>query len=108
MTVLTGMMQPMTQLMLRRNLAALSATSASTDDMDATSGDAAEVAAALEAASAAIAAGPSNTDISDLPAAGEEQDGEEGHSDKPEGWFEAQQKAEASKRKAEKSSDGEE
>ena len=89
-------------------LAALSATSASTDDMDATSGDAAEVAAALEAASAAIAAGPSNTDISDLPAAGEEQDGEEGHSDKPEGWFEAQQNAEASKRKAEKSDDGEE
>ena len=89
-------------------LAALSATSASTDGMDATSGDAAEVAAALEAASAAIAAGPSNTDISDLPAAGEEQDGEEGHSDKPEGWFEAQQNAEASKRKAEKSDDGEE
>ena len=89
-------------------LAALSATSASTDGMDATSGDAAEVAAALEAASAAIAAGPSNTDISDLPAAGEEQDGEEGHSDKPEGWFEAQRNAEASKRKAEKSNDGEE
>ena len=89
-------------------LAALSATSASTDGMDATSGDAAEVAAALEAASAAIATGPSNTDISDLPAAGEEQDGEEGHSDKPEGWFEAQRNAEASKRKAEKSDDGEE
>ena len=89
-------------------LAALSATSASTDGMDATSGDAAEVAAALEAASAAIATGPSNTDISDLPAAGEERDGEEGHSDKPEGWFEAQRNAEASKRKAEKSDDGEE
>ena len=89
-------------------LAALSATSASTDGMDAPSGDAAEVATALEAASAAIAAGPSNTDISDLPAAGEEQDGEEVHSDKPEGWFEAQQNAEASKRKVEKSDDGEE
>jgi hypothetical protein len=89
-------------------LAALSATSASTDGMDATSGDAAEVAAALEAASAAMATGPSNTDISDLPAAGEEQDGEEGHSDKPEGWFEAQREAEVSKRKAEKSDDGEE
>ena len=37
----------------------------------------AEVAAALEAASAAIAAGPSNTDISDLPTAGAEQDDDE-------------------------------
>ena len=89
-------------------LAALSETSESPDAEDDTSGDAAEVAAALEAASAAMAAGPSNTDISDLPAAGSEQDGEDEGGDKPAGWFEAQQEAETSKRRAEKSSDGEE
>ncbi len=89
-------------------LAALSETSGSPDAEDNTSGDAAEVAAALEAASAAMAAGPSNTDISDLPAAGSEQDGEREGSDKPAGWFEAQQEAETSQRRAEKSSDGEE
>ena len=89
-------------------LAALSETSESPDAEDDTSEDAAEVAAALEAASAAMAAGPSNSDISDLPAAGSEQDGEDEGGDKPAGWFEAQQEAETSKRRAEKSSDGEE
>ena len=89
-------------------LAALSETSESPDAEDDTSEDAAEVAAALEAASAAMAAGPSNSDISDLPAAGSEQDGEDESGDKPAGWFEAQQEAETSKRRAEKSSDGEE
>ena len=89
-------------------LAALSETSESPDAEDDTSEDAAEVAAALEAASAAMAAGPSNSDISDLPAAGSEQDGEDEGGDKPAGWFEAQQEAEKSKRRAEKSSDGEE
>ena len=89
-------------------LAALSETSESPAAEDDESGDAAEVAAALEAASAAMTAGPSNTDISNLPAAGSEQDGEEEGGDKPAGWFEAQQEAETSKRRAEKSSDGEE
>ena len=38
-----------------------------------------------------MAAGPSNNDISDLPAAGAEQDDKETDvSDKPAGWFEAQ------------------
>ena len=64
------------------------------------------MAAALEAASAAMAAGPSNNDISDLPAAGAEQDDEETDvSDKPAGWFEAQQNAEASKRDEDKTDD---
>ena len=58
-------------------LAALSAASDSPEGAEETSEDAAEVAAALEAASAAMAAGPSNTDISDLPAAGAEQDEDE-------------------------------
>ena len=75
-------------------LAALSAASDSPEGAEETSEDAAEVAAALEAASAAMAAGPSNTDISDLPAAGAEQDEDEDGSDKPAGWFEAQQNAE--------------
>ena len=81
-------------------LAALSAVSDASNGSDEASEDAAEVAAALEAASAAMAAGPSNTDVSDLPAAGAEQDDDEqtGDSDKPTGWFEAQQNAEASKR----------
>ena len=81
-------------------LAALSAASDASNRSDETSEDAAEVAAALEAASAAMAAGPSNDDISDLPAAGEEQhnDEESDGNDKPAGWFEAQQNAEASKR----------
>ena len=82
-------------------LAALSATSDASDTVDETSGDAAEVAAALEAASAAMAAGPSNTDMTDLPAAGAEQD--DAGSEKPAGWFEAQQNAEAAKRDEDKS-----
>ena len=84
-------------------LAALSSTSDASDNADETSGDAAEVAAALEAASAAMEAGPSNTDITDLPAAGAEQDDAE--SEKPAGWFEAQQNAEAAKRDEDKSDD---
>ena len=88
-------------------LAALSAVSDASNESDKTSEDAAEVAAALEAASAAVAAGPSNTDISDLPAAGREQDNDEetDGSDKPAGWFEAQQNAEASKRDEDKTDD---
>ena len=88
-------------------LAALSAVSDASNESDKTSEDAAEVAAALEAASAAVAAGPSNTDISDLPAAGREQDDDEetDGSDKPAGWFEAQQNAEASKRDEDKTDD---
>ena len=84
-------------------LAALSTASDASDNADETSGDAAEVAAALEAASAAMAAGPSNTDIKNLPAAGAEQD--DAGSEKPAGWFEAQQNAEAAKRDEDKSDD---
>ena len=84
-------------------LAALSTASDASDNADETSGDAAEVAAALEAASAAMEAGPSNTDITDLPAAGAEQD--DADSEKPAGWFEAQQNAEAAKRDEDKSDD---
>ena len=84
-------------------LAALSTASDASDTADETSGDAAEVAAALEAASAAMEAGPSNTDITDLPAAGAEQD--DADSEKPAGWFEAQQNAEAAKRDEDKSED---
>ena len=84
-------------------LAALSTASDASDNPDETSGDAAEVAAALEAASAAMAAGPSNTDITDLPAAGADQD--DAGSEKPAGWFEAQQNAEAAKRDEDKSDD---
>ena len=84
-------------------LTALSTASDASDNADETSGDAAEVAAALEAASAAMAAGPSNTDITDLPAAGAEQD--DAGSEKPAGWFEAQQNAEAAKRNEDKSDD---
>ena len=88
-------------------LAALSAVSDASDGSDKASEDAAEVAAALEAASAAVAAGPSNTDFSDLPAAGAEQDDHEeaDDGDKPAGWFEAQQNAEASKRDEDKTDD---
>ena len=88
-------------------LAALSAVSDASNESNEESEDAAEVAAALEAASAAIAAGPSNTDISDLPTAGAEQDDDEqiGDSEKPAGWFEAQQNAEASKRNEDKTDD---
>ena len=88
-------------------LAALSAVSDASGESDESSEDAAEVAAALEAASAAVNAGPSNTDISDLPAAGAEQDNDEGRdgSDKPAGWFEAQQNAEAAKRDEDKTDD---
>ena len=84
-------------------LAALSGALDTPDGAEETSGDAAEVAAALEAASAAMAAGPSNTDITDLPAAGAEQT--DADSEKPAGWFEAQQNAEAAKRDEDKSDD---
>ena len=87
-------------------LAALSAISDASDGSDETSEDAAEVAAALEAASAAMAAGPSNTDISDLPAAGAEQDEDGDGSDKPAGWFEAQQNAEKAARGEGSAEDG--
>ena len=87
-------------------LAALSAASDSPEGAEETSEDAAEVAAALEAASAAMAAGPSNTDISDLPAAGAEQDEDEDGSDKPAGWFEAQQNAEKAARGGDSAEDG--
>ncbi len=88
-------------------LAALSAVSDASNESDEDFEDAAEVAAALEAASAAIAAGPSNTDISDLPTAGSEQDDDEQtpDSEKPAGWFEAQQNAEDSKRNENKTDD---
>ncbi len=87
-------------------LAALSAVSDASNESDKASEDAADVAAALEAASAAMAAGPSNNDISDLPAAGAEQNDEETEvSDKPAGWFEAQQNAEASERDEDKTDD---
>jgi len=87
-------------------LAALSAASDSPEGTEETSEDAAEVAAALEAASAAIAAGPSNTDISDLPAAGAEKDDDEDGGDKPAGWFEAQQNAEKAARGEGSAEDG--
>ena len=87
-------------------LAALSAASDSPEGAEETSEDAAEVAAALEAASAAMAAGPSNTDISDLPAAGAEQDEDEDDSDKSAGWFEAQQNAEKAARGEDSAEDG--
>ena len=87
-------------------LAALSAASDSPEGAEETSEDAAEVAAALEAASAAMAAGPSNTDISDLPAAGAEQDDDEDGGDKPAGWFEAQQNAEKAARGEDSAEDG--
>ena len=83
-------------------LEALSATLASEGNED--SNDAAE----LEAAAAAIAAGPNDPDTSNLPAAGEEKGGNsDDNADKPDGWFEAQQSAEALKREAEKSDDEE-
>ena len=83
-------------------LEALSATLASEGNEDAN--DAAE----LEAAAAAIAAGPNDPDTSNLPAAGEEKGGNsDDDADKPDGWFEAQQSAEALKREAEKSDDEE-
>ena len=83
-------------------LEALSATLASESNEDAN--DAAE----LEAAAAAIAAGPNDPDTSNLPAAGEEKGGNsDDNADKPDGWFEAQQSAEALKREAEKSDDEE-
>lgn len=73
---------------------------------DAADDEAADVAAELEAAAAAMAAGPSNPDTADLPPAGEEDGGDsEDNADKPAGWFEAQQNAEASKRGEEKSDD---
>ena len=83
-------------------LEALSATLASEGNENAN--DAAE----LEAAAAAIAAGPNDPDTSNLPAAGEEKGGDsDDDADKPDGWFEAQQSAEALKREAEKSDDEE-
>ena len=83
-------------------LEALSATLASEGNEDA------NVAAELEAAAVAIAAGPNDPDTSNLPAAGEEKGGNsDDNADKPDGWFEAQQSAEALKREAEKSDDEE-
>ena len=67
--------------------------------------DAAAVAAELEAAAAAMEAGPSNPDTSDLPPAGGEDEAEADSTDKPAGWFEAQQNAEASKRDEDKPED---
>ena len=70
-------------------------------------GEAAAVAAELEAAAAAMAAGPSNPDTTDLPPAGGEEDAgsDDDNADKPAGWFEAQQNAEAAKRDEDKSDD---
>ena len=71
-------------------------------------GEAAAVAAELEAAAAAMAAGPSNPDTTDLPPAGGEEDAgsdDDENADKPAGWFEAQQNAEAAKRDEDKSDD---
>ena len=83
-------------------LEALSATLASEGNEDA------NVAAELEAAAAAMAAGPNDPDTSNLPAAGEEEGGNsDDDADKTDGWFEAQQSAEALKREAEKSDDEE-
>ena len=83
-------------------LEALSATLASEGNEDAN--DAVE----LEAAAAAIAAGPNDPDTSNLPAAGEEKGGNsDDNADKPDGWFEAQQSAEALKREVENSDDEE-
>jgi hypothetical protein len=83
-------------------LEALSATLASEGNEDA------NVAAELEAAAAAMAAGPNDPDTSNLPAAGEEEGGNsDDGADKPDGWFEAQQSAEALKREAENSDDEE-
>ena len=83
-------------------LEALSATLASEGNEDA------NVAAELEAAAAAMAAGPNDPDTSNLPAAGEEKGGNsDDNADKPDGWFEAQQSAEALQREAEKSDDEE-
>ena len=67
--------------------------------------DAAAVAAELEAAAAAMEAGPSNPDTSDLPPAGGEDEAEADSTDKPAGWFEAQQNAEAFKRDENRSDD---
>ena len=53
-----------------------------------------------------MAAGPSNTDISDLPAAGAEQDDEDEGGEKPAGWFEAQQNAEKAARGEGSAEDG--
>ena len=50
-------------------------------------------------------AGPSNPDTSDLPPAGGEDEAEADSTDKPAGWFEAQQNAEASKRDEDKPED---
>ena len=73
------------------------------DDAD----EAAAVAAELEAAAAVMAAGPSNPDTTDLPPAGGEDDAgsDDENADKPAGWFEAQQNAEAAKRDEDKSDD---
>ena len=87
-------------------LEALSATLAPEAEDDA--GEAAAVAAELEAAAAAMAAGPSNPDTTDLPPAGGEEDAgsnDDENADKPAGWFEAQQNAEAAKRDEDKSDD---
>ena len=87
-------------------LEALSATLAPEAEDD--GGEAAAVAAELEAAAAAMAAGPSNPDTTDLPPAGGEEDAgsnDDENADKPAGWFEAQQNAEAAKRDEDRSDD---
>ena len=86
-------------------LEALSATLA--PEAEENTGEAAAVAAELEAAAAAMAAGPSNPDTTDLPPAGGEEDAgsDDDNADKPAGWFEAQQNAEAAKRDEDKSDD---
>ena len=89
--------------MLGATLAADGEITQDTANLEETASEAADVAAELEAAAAVMAAGPSNPDTSDLPLAGGEEDSE--NADKPAGWFEAQQNAEAAKRDEDKSDD---
>ena len=85
--------------------AALAPEGEAAPEADNDGSDAAAVAAELEAAAAAMEAGPSNPDTSDLPPAGGEDEAEADGTDKPAGWFEAQQNAEASKRDEDKPED---
>ena len=85
--------------------AALTLEGEAAPEADDDGSDAAAVAAELEAAAAAMEAGPSNPDTSDLPPAGGEDEAEADGTDKPAGWFEAQQNAEASKRDEDKPED---
>ena len=93
---------------LSASLAPEGETTAASEESEMAESDAADVAAELEAAAAAMAAGPSDSDTSNLPPAGDEQtaDGEDADG-KPAGWFEAQQTAEQSKRDGEKSENDE-